>query len=140
MKWNGSNHSGMALGEDDIEDMVPLDADDNDNDDDGHDGQRDDLLVETLISPASIVSPTQQSNMIQLPTTSTNDALMKVDVNQWRLEVERVTPMLKVTLGNDNKDWRVHWQQLQHYSAVRERYMYISGSITITYTETMIGS
>jgi estrogen-related receptor beta like 1 len=43
---------------------------------------------------------------------------MKVDANQWKLEVERVTPMLKVTLGNDNKDWRVHWQQLQHYSNV----------------------
>jgi estrogen-related receptor beta like 1 len=41
-----------------------------------------------------------------------------VDPVQWKLEVERVAPLLKVTLANDNKDWRVHLQQLQFHQEV----------------------
>lgn len=50
--------------------------------------------------------------------SASSTILNNVDINQWRLEVERVTPMLKITIGTDNKDWRVHLQQLQHYSNV----------------------
>ncbi|KAJ3173293.1 Intraflagellar transport protein 57, partial [Geranomyces variabilis] len=32
----------------------------------------------------------------------------KVDLTDWRLEVERVTPLLRVQIPNDNKDWRIH--------------------------------
>jgi estrogen-related receptor beta like 1 len=32
------------------------------------------------------------------------------------LEVERVTPQLKVTVANNNRDWRVHLQQLRKYT------------------------
>jgi hypothetical protein len=39
--------------------------------------------------------------------------LAPVDPTEWRLEVERVTPLLKVTLANDNKDWRIHLQQMK---------------------------
>ncbi|KAI8923781.1 intra-flagellar transport protein 57 [Entophlyctis helioformis] len=39
----------------------------------------------------------------------------KVDPNEWRLEVERVTPMLKVQIPNDNKDWRIHLEQINHH-------------------------
>ncbi|TPX45811.1 hypothetical protein SeMB42_g03771 [Synchytrium endobioticum] len=38
-----------------------------------------------------------------------------VDSAQWRLEVERVTPMLKVHIANDNKDWRVHLAHMEQY-------------------------
>ncbi len=36
---------------------------------------------------------------------------------QHKLELERVTPQLlaKINLVNDNKDWRLHLQQTQHY-------------------------
>ena len=36
----------------------------------------------------------------------------KVDPADWKLEVERVTPMLKVQLTSDNRDWRVHLEQM----------------------------
>lgn len=39
----------------------------------------------------------------------------KIDPAEWRLEVERVAPLLKVNLKNENKDWRLHLQQMRHY-------------------------
>ncbi|KAJ1562358.1 Intraflagellar transport protein 57 [Nowakowskiella sp. JEL0078] len=38
-----------------------------------------------------------------------------VDPAEWKLEVERVTPMLKVHIPNDNKDWRIHLEQMHHH-------------------------
>lgn len=37
------------------------------------------------------------------------------DVEQWRLEVERVAPQLKVTVRMDNRDWRNHLEQMHSY-------------------------
>ncbi|KAI8843317.1 Intraflagellar transport protein 57 [Chytriomyces hyalinus] len=36
----------------------------------------------------------------------------KVDQAEWKLEVERVAPMLRVQISNDNKDWRIHLEQM----------------------------
>jgi estrogen-related receptor beta like 1 len=47
---------------------------------------------------ADILSPLQQLPMF--------------NEKSWKAEVERVAPLLKVTLGDDNKDWRIHLQQL----------------------------
>ncbi len=33
----------------------------------------------------------------------------------WKLEVERVTPSLRIQLTNDNKDWRIHLESMTHY-------------------------
>lgn len=45
--------------------------------------------------------------------------ISKTDPAEWRLEVERVTPSLKVAkLANDNKDWRLHLQQVGHHHQV----------------------
>ncbi|XP_077985611.1 intraflagellar transport protein 57 homolog [Glandiceps talaboti] len=40
---------------------------------------------------------------------STTDAI------DWRLEVERVMPSLKVTIRTDNKDWRTHVDQMHQH-------------------------
>lgn len=40
-----------------------------------------------------------------------------VDVNEWKLEIERVLPLLKVHIRADNKDWRNHYEQMQQYSS-----------------------
>uniref|UniRef100_H2YS58 Intraflagellar transport protein 57 homolog n=1 Tax=Ciona savignyi TaxID=51511 RepID=H2YS58_CIOSA len=43
----------------------------------------------------------------------------KTNYDDWKLEVERVTPSLKVTVRTDNKDWRVHVDQMhQHKSSI----------------------
>ncbi|CAB4010710.1 intraflagellar transport 57 homolog [Paramuricea clavata] len=39
-----------------------------------------------------------------------------VDAAEWKLEVERVLPMLKVHIRSDNKDWRNHHEQMQQHS------------------------
>ena len=53
-------------------------------------------------------------------TRFANQAAMISTVNseEWRLEVERVTPNLKVQIANDNKDWRVHLENMEHHKQV----------------------
>jgi len=41
--------------------------------------------------------------------------LSTVNSEEWKLEVERVTPSLKVTVRTDNKDWRTHVEQMQQH-------------------------
>ncbi|XP_063058881.1 intraflagellar transport protein 57 homolog [Engraulis encrasicolus] len=44
----------------------------------------------------------------------------QIDAAEWNLEVERVLPQLKVTIRTDNKDWRVHVDQIhQHQSGIK---------------------
>lgn len=45
------------------------------------------------------------------------------DANEWKLEVERVLPQLKVTIRTDNKDWRVHMDQMTTHSQGIEKCM-----------------
>ncbi|XP_029380813.1 intraflagellar transport protein 57 homolog [Echeneis naucrates] len=43
-----------------------------------------------------------------------------VDAAEWSLEVERVLPQLKVTIRTDNKDWRIHVDQMhQHRDGIK---------------------
>ncbi|XP_029931016.1 intraflagellar transport protein 57 homolog isoform X2 [Myripristis murdjan] len=43
-----------------------------------------------------------------------------VDAAEWNLEVERVLPQLKVTIRPDNKDWRVHVDEMhQHRDRIK---------------------
>lgn len=46
-----------------------------------------------------------------------SDAVL-FDMNEWTLEVNRVTPLLKIHITNDNKDWRLHLSQLQKHLTV----------------------
>ncbi|KAI8767462.1 intraflagellar transport protein 57 isoform X1 [Biomphalaria glabrata] len=42
------------------------------------------------------------------------------DAADWKLEVERVMPQLRVTIRTDNKDWRVHLEQMhQHHDGIK---------------------
>ena len=40
---------------------------------------------------------------------------LNIDEDQWRLEVERVQPRLKVTVRNDARDWRSNLEQIKQY-------------------------
>ncbi|KAJ3318386.1 Intraflagellar transport protein 57 [Boothiomyces sp. JEL0866] len=62
--------------------------------------EEDENFMETQISRKQEVQPQQ---------------IPKTDPAEWRLEVERVTPLLKVVIPNDNKDWRLHLQQMEHH-------------------------
>ncbi|XP_078535342.1 intraflagellar transport protein 57 homolog [Lissotriton helveticus] len=52
------------------------------------------------------------------------------DAAEWNLEVERVLPQLKVTIKTDNKDWRIHVDQMHQHkdgieSALKETKGYL---------------
>ncbi|KAM8850451.1 intraflagellar transport protein 57 homolog isoform 1-T1 [Spinachia spinachia] len=55
-------------------------------------------------------------------TSSKPDEILEatVEVAEWSLEVERVLPQLKVTVRTDNKDWRIHVDQMhQHRDGIK---------------------
>ncbi|XP_043269962.1 intraflagellar transport protein 57 homolog [Venturia canescens] len=39
----------------------------------------------------------------------------KTDTEEWKLELERVLPQLKVTVRTDSRDWRAHLEQMKHH-------------------------
>lgn len=45
------------------------------------------------------------------------DLKNNVDEESWKLEVERVLPMLKVTIKNENRDWR-YFLNVTKYPAI----------------------
>ncbi|KAM7400029.1 hypothetical protein PAMA_004629 [Pampus argenteus] len=55
------------------------------------------------------------------PASKPDDILEStVDAAEWNLEVERVLPQLKVTVRTDNKDWRIHVDQMhQHRDGIK---------------------
>ncbi|OXB71867.1 UNVERIFIED_CONTAM: hypothetical protein H355_011228 [Colinus virginianus] len=54
---------------------------------------------------SDVKDSTKQEEILQ----STTDAA------EWNLEVERVLPQLKVTVRTDNKDWRIHVDQMHQH-------------------------
>ncbi|CAH1174173.1 unnamed protein product [Phaedon cochleariae] len=48
---------------------------------------------------------------------SVNELKSDVDDETWKLEVERVLPMLKVTVKNDSRDWRSHLDQMKTFQS-----------------------
>lgn len=60
----------------------------------------------------------QQTQMNDITDSSKPDSVMEstIDAAEWKLEVERVLPLLKVHIRTDNKDWRTHYEQMQQHS------------------------
>ncbi|KAJ3310703.1 Intraflagellar transport protein 57 [Blyttiomyces sp. JEL0837] len=54
-----------------------------------------------------------RSNMRTEDTKPQAPSKPKTDPAEWKLEVERVSPMLKIQIANDNKDWRLHVDQMR---------------------------
>ncbi|XP_072381073.1 intraflagellar transport protein 57 homolog [Diabrotica undecimpunctata] len=53
-----------------------------------------------------------------------------IDEETWKLEVERVLPMLKVTVKNDSRDWRSHLEQMkQHQSTIDNTFSIAKGQL-----------
>ncbi|CAL8347466.1 unnamed protein product [Merluccius merluccius] len=58
-----------------------------------------------------------RTNHSELDQSSKPEAILEssVDAAEWALEVERVLPQLKVTIRTDNKDWRIHLDQMHQH-------------------------
>ena len=46
-----------------------------------------------------------------------NEIKMNVNKETWKLELERVLPHLKITIKNENRDWRTHLDQMKQYKS-----------------------
>ncbi|KAJ7323375.1 Intraflagellar transport protein 57 [Desmophyllum pertusum] len=59
-----------------------------------------------------------EEEMKDIADSSKPDSVMEstIDAAEWKLEVERVLPLLKVHIRTDNKDWRTHYEQMQQHS------------------------
>uniref|UniRef100_H2LQD0 Intraflagellar transport protein 57 homolog n=1 Tax=Oryzias latipes TaxID=8090 RepID=H2LQD0_ORYLA len=78
----------------------------------------DDAEVTLSTAEEEILVSTSQRKMLTEPELSSKpEEILEatVDAAEWNLEVERVIPHLKVTIRNDNKDWRVHLEQMHQY-------------------------
>ncbi|KAK1173585.1 hypothetical protein AOXY_G3736 [Acipenser oxyrinchus oxyrinchus] len=58
-----------------------------------------------------------QTNTTETSESSKPDEILEstTDAAEWNLEVERVLPQLKVTIRTDNKDWRIHLDQMHQH-------------------------
>ncbi|XP_063809698.1 intraflagellar transport protein 57 homolog [Pseudophryne corroboree] len=58
-----------------------------------------------------------QTNKLNNGDSSKPEEILEsnTDAGEWYLEVERVLPQLKVTVRTDNKDWRVHVDQMHQH-------------------------
>ena len=45
-----------------------------------------------------------------------SSTILQVDPAEWRLEVERVAPRLKITVASDARDWRSHLDEAHKHS------------------------
>ena len=62
----------------------------------------------------------------------------RVNVDSWKLEVERVAPSLKVSLRSECRDWRAHLAQIHHHSSKME--VCLGSAVTdLGKTETRLG-
>uniref|UniRef100_A0A3P9MK40 Intraflagellar transport protein 57 homolog n=1 Tax=Oryzias latipes TaxID=8090 RepID=A0A3P9MK40_ORYLA len=77
----------------------------------------DDAEVTLSTAEEEILVSTSQRKMQEAELSSKPEEILEatVDAAEWNLEVERVIPHLKVTIRNDNKDWRVHLEQMHQY-------------------------
>ncbi|CAB3410733.1 unnamed protein product [Caenorhabditis bovis] len=108
-------HTGFAWKrmippKDDDDDDVHVDEDD--------DGSNDDEIVEE----DDLIGDDDDDDAISIdlkaPTIITEEAPLQAmlhnttDVIQWKQEVDRVAPLLKITIRQDAKDWRLHLEQM----------------------------
>ncbi|XP_067402311.1 intraflagellar transport protein 57 homolog isoform X1 [Emydura macquarii macquarii] len=69
---------------------------------------------ENFIDLNVLKAQTYRSDMNE--STKQEDILESTtDAAEWNLEVERVLPQLKVTIRTDNKDWRIHVDQMHQH-------------------------
>jgi estrogen-related receptor beta like 1 len=73
----------------------------------------------------------KQKSKEGFPTDLVDDMLQpSVDATAWQMEVERVLPHLKVTIRNDHRDWRSHYEQLhQHKDSIDDLFTANKGQL-----------
>ncbi|KAK8739697.1 hypothetical protein OTU49_003151 [Cherax quadricarinatus] len=88
---------------DKVEEEMMNEYDDNDDDEE-----------ENILHMDDLKDLTKQKNGEAWP----DDILHSTTTSEeWRLELERVLPQLKVTIRSDNRDWRSHIEQMHEHKA-----------------------
>jgi len=80
----------------------------------------DDLSIEGVESDKNINNETTGFLKIQTAQNQkkNQDSKQQFDMNSWKLELDAVTPLLKIIIPNDAKDWRVHFDQVLDHQKV----------------------
>lgn len=84
-------------------------------------GQSSDVEADDDDEPMMDLEGMKRLNINKQSQPSKQEEILEstTDAADWRLEVERVMPQLKVTIRTDNKDWRVHLEQMhQHHEGI----------------------
>ncbi|ESO01572.1 hypothetical protein HELRODRAFT_192188 [Helobdella robusta] len=91
-----------------------LDLADDDDDDDEHA-----LILDHLTDNFQAASGDSKNISQGFSGSENPQQIMEsnTDVAEWKMEVERVLPQLKITIRPDNKDWRVHFEQMQTFKS-----------------------
>mmetsp|Transcript_14908 Transcript_14908/g.32320 ORF Transcript_14908/g.32320 Transcript_14908/m.32320 type:complete len:480 (-) Transcript_14908:727-2166(-) len=77
---------------------------------------------EAYMAPAGLAPPTADGALGAAGAAAGPDAAekamlhSKVDPTLWKLELERVTPKLRILLNADAKDWRSHLEEVHNHS------------------------
>uniref|UniRef100_A0A8C6PK21 Intraflagellar transport protein 57 homolog n=1 Tax=Nothobranchius furzeri TaxID=105023 RepID=A0A8C6PK21_NOTFU len=73
--------------------------------------------VETIVRVSGLFTCKREAE----PSSKPDEILEStMEAAEWNLEVERVLPLLKVTIRTDNKDWRIHLGQMhQHRDGIQ---------------------
>ncbi|GAB1600686.1 intraflagellar transport protein 57 homolog [Argonauta hians] len=65
------------------------------------------------------LQPLQESKLKDNSNKPDSILESQTNIDEWLLEVQRVTPQLKVLIRTDNKDWRLHLDQMhQHKNSI----------------------
>ncbi|XP_075446187.1 intraflagellar transport protein 57 homolog isoform X2 [Ascaphus truei] len=79
-----------------------------------------------------------QTHKLDLGESSKQEEILEstTDAAEWNLEVERVLPQLKVTIRTDNKDWRIHVDQMhQHKDGIETSFKETKGYLDKLHNE-----
>jgi len=74
----------------------------------------DDEIDSAWVQP---MSSNQNSNQAGNRTEHLQIMKSETDTEQWRMEVERVLPQLKITIKTDSQDWRWRQDQMKSYTS-----------------------
>lgn len=99
--------------------------------------EEDDFEEEENIMGLDDLKRLSQKNQISNEISKLDEIMeSSQDAAEWKLEVERIVPQLKITIRTDNKDWRVHMDQMQvHQEGIDNALKETKGNLDKLYNE-----
>eukprot|EP00117_Sycon_ciliatum_P004449 scpid40967/ scgid8819/ Intraflagellar transport protein 57 homolog len=123
--WRAPRHDDAAMGDADVDEVEDELEDETAEVKTGKGSDFDEIADETAMIEGSDdddddavgMSGIKESLLRDAAITRPKEALVShADATEWKLEVERVLPSLKIHIRADEKDWRVHTQRIDKHT------------------------